>query len=43
MGPAVPSVPTSSMGGKVLLLTKDYLGEGSEELGRNLMKHSSMY
>ena len=24
--------------GKVLLLTKDYLGEGSEELGRNLMK-----
>ena len=38
MGTAVPSVPTSSMGGKVLLLTKDYLGEGSEELGRNLMK-----
>ncbi len=24
--------------GKVLLLTKDYLGEGSEELGRTLMK-----
>ena len=38
MGTAVPSVPTPSMGGKVLLLTKDYLGEGSEELGRNLMK-----
>ena len=26
------------MGGKVLLFTKDYLGEGSEDLGRNLMK-----
>ena len=25
-------------GGRVLLMTKDYLGEGSQELGRNLMK-----
>lgn len=31
--PALPSVT-----GKVLLMTKDYLGEGNEELGRNLMK-----
>lgn len=26
------------LGNRVLLMTKDYLGEGSEELGRNLMK-----
>jgi len=25
-------------GNRVILMTKDYLGEGSEELGRNLMK-----
>lgn len=30
-------IPTT-LGGRVLLITKDYLGEGSEELGRNLMK-----
>lgn len=30
---AIPEV-----GGRVLLMTKDYLGEGSEELGRSLMK-----
>ena len=28
----------SEVGGRVLLVTKDYLGEGSEELGRSLMK-----
>lgn len=28
----------SNYGNKVLLVTKDYLGEGSEELGRTLMK-----
>lgn len=33
-----PVVPAQGVGDKVLLLTKDYLGEGSEELGRNLMK-----
>ena len=43
MEPPAVEVPTSAMpaqgvGDKVLLLTKDYLGEGSEELGRNLMK-----
>ena len=38
VAPAVPAVPTPAMGGKVLLFTKDYLGEGSEDLGRNLMK-----
>lgn len=27
-----------SYGNRVILMTKDYLGEGSEELGRNLMK-----
>lgn len=27
-----------NMGGRVILMTKDYLGEGSEELGRTLMK-----
>ena len=27
-----------SYGDRVILMTKDYLGEGSEELGRNLMK-----
>ena len=27
-----------SYGKRVILMTKDYLGEGSEELGRNLMK-----
>ena len=32
------AMPTQGVGDKVLLLTKDYLGEGSEELGRNLMK-----
>lgn len=31
-------VQEKSYGGKVLLITKDYLGEGNEELGRNLMK-----
>ena len=31
-------MPAQGVGDKVLLLTKDYLGEGSEELGRNLMK-----
>lgn len=30
--------PTEHFGNRVLLMTKDYLGEGSEELGRNLMK-----
>lgn len=29
---------TMSYGNRVILMTKDYLGEGSEELGRNLMK-----
>ena len=33
-----PVMPAQGVGKKVLLLTKDYLGEGSEELGRNLMK-----
>ena len=33
-----PAIPAQGVGDKVLLLTKDYLGEGSEELGRNLMK-----
>lgn len=33
-----PVMPSQGVGDKVLLLTKDYLGEGSEELGRNLMK-----
>ena len=33
-----PVMPPQGVGEKVLLLTKDYLGEGSEELGRNLMK-----
>ena len=33
-----PVMPAQRVGEKVLLLTKDYLGEGSEELGRNLMK-----
>lgn len=28
----------SKTGGKVLLMTKDYLGESNQELGRNLMK-----
>ena len=27
-----------SYGNRIILMTKDYLGEGSEELGRNLMK-----
>lgn len=34
----MPVMPAQGVGDKVLLLTKDYLGEGSEELGRNLMK-----
>lgn len=29
---------SAHVGNRVLLMTKDYLGEGSEELGRNLMK-----
>lgn len=33
-----PVMPAQGVGDKMLLLTKDYLGEGSEELGRNLMK-----
>ena len=33
-----PVMPAQGVGEKVLLLPKDYLGEGSEELGRNLMK-----
>ena len=33
-----PVMPAQGVGDKVLLLTKDYLGEGSAELGRNLMK-----
>lgn len=33
-----PVMPAQGVEDKVLLLTKDYLGEGSEELGRNLMK-----
>ena len=33
-----PVMPAQGVGDKVLFLTKDYLGEGSEELGRNLMK-----
>lgn len=28
----------ATVGGKVLLVTKDYLGEGNQELGRTLMK-----
>lgn len=32
------SCETMSCGNRVILMTKDYLGEGSEELGRNLMK-----
>lgn len=32
------SCETMSYGDRVILMTKDYLGEGSEELGRNLMK-----
>ena len=32
------SCETMSYGNRVILMTKDYLGEGSEELGRNLMK-----
>lgn len=32
------SVSSPNFGGKVLLITKDYLGEGNEELGRTLMK-----
>ena len=35
---STPVMPAQGVGDKVLLLTKDYLGEGSEELGRNLMK-----
>ena len=38
LGAVAPAVPIPAMGGKVLLFTKDYLGEGSEDLGRNLMK-----
>ena len=35
---STPVMPAQGVGDKVLLLTKDYLGEGSEELGHNLMK-----
>ena len=35
---STPVMPAQGVGDKVLLLTRDYLGEGSEELGRNLMK-----
>ena len=35
-GEPVPTV--SGIGHKVLLMTKDYLGEGNQELGRTLMK-----
>lgn len=35
---AVTSCEPMSYGDRVILMTKDYLGEGSEELGRNLMK-----
>lgn len=43
MTPNANPVPDSgcepmSYGNRVILMTKDYLGEGSEELGRNLMK-----
>lgn len=31
-------IPGANIGNRVMLMTKDYLGEGSEELGRNLMK-----
>lgn len=36
--PAAADVVPKNFGGKVLLITKDYLGEGNEELGRTLMK-----
>lgn len=37
--PNVGPVPTANgIGHKVLLMTKDYLGEGSQDLGRTLMK-----
>lgn len=32
------NAPIGNYGNRVILMTKDYLGEGSEELGRNLMK-----
>lgn len=43
MTPNANPVPEASCepmnyGNRVILMTKDYLGEGSEELGRNLMK-----
>ena len=37
------SCETMSYGNRVILMTKDYLGEGSEELGRNLIKPSKIY
>ena len=36
--PVVEICEPMSYGNRVILMTKDYLGEGSEELGRNLMK-----
>ena len=36
--PAAEICEPMSYGNRVILMTKDYLGEGSEELGRNLMK-----
>lgn len=39
LAPDIGPVPAATgVGHKVLLMTKDYLGEGSEELGRTLMK-----
>lgn len=37
-GPGNEAKDVANYGNKVLLVTKDYLGEGSEELGRTLMK-----
>ena len=36
--PSGSALVASNYGGRVLLMTKDYLGEGSQDLGRNLMK-----
>ena len=37
-GDGQPVCTPMKYGNRVILMTKDYLGEGSEELGRNLMK-----
>lgn len=36
--PSGSALVAGNYGGRVLLMTKDYLGEGSQDLGRNLMK-----